>query len=132
MDATDIHKAVILEGQDATAMSRIEVNGSNVTKSDIAAVSGIVRKIFDRTSDTPDTAISTDTIVRDDTIFDDLQTDDRWDVDDTGYNFKDRIPGGKFPDGHVYRVEYQFTGSSSPAELFMVPFRLSAREIFSS
>lgn len=130
MEATDILKATTWEDGDVTEMARVQIDGSNIAQSDIASIE---RKIFNINSSTPETALFTDTITVSDAVFDSLQTDARWDVDSTGYNFRDRIPGSKFASGAVtYRVEYWFTGSSTPAELFPIVYEHPARAVFSS
>jgi hypothetical protein len=125
MGATDITKAQIWEDNDCTCMARFTVNGSNGTQSDVASIS---RKIFDLDANTS-TAATSVTVAS--SVFDTLQTDGRWTKDDTGYNFRDRIAGTNFPTGNTrYRVEYQFTGSSS--EKFMIVFEPTTEEILTS
>ena len=129
--STDILRATVWEDNDATEMARFLVNGANGVQSD---VDSIVRKIFDLAN--ANALIATDTIVVVNTIFDTLQTtalDPRWTEDSTGYNFRDKVVGSNFPvGGRTYRVEYQFTGTSSPAELFMIVFEHPAQKIHSS
>lgn len=61
-----------------------------------------------------------------DVIFDALQTDDLWEEDDTGYNFRHRVPVNEYPAfeiaGRRYLVEYVFCPLDG--ERFMARFRL--------
>ena len=128
MEATDILTATIWEDGDATEMARFQVDGANGVQADVTSIE---RQIFNITGSTPDTALFTDAITVNDAVFDTLQTDDRWDADSTGYNFRDRIPGSKFASGAcTYRVEYWFTGSSS--EKFPIVYEHPARAVLSS
>lgn len=128
MAAVDVNRQTIWEDGDATEMARFQVNGVNGVQADVTS---IVRKVFDLASDTPTTAIATDTLTVANVVFDTLQTDARWTKDSTGYNFRDRIAGTNFPTGgHTYRVEYFFTGSAS--ESFFVVFEHPARKVHSS
>ena len=74
-------------------------------------VSSITLKVFDMAS-----AVKSyeTTLVVADTVFNALQTDDRWTVDDTGYNFLHVIPPAAFPSGgRTYQCEYFITFAST-------------------
>lgn len=122
-----ITHAIIWEGGDACLMARVTLNGSNVTQ---ASLTSITRKIFDLDGDTPTTAIDTATPAVASTIFDTLQTDGRWTVDETGYNFRNTIGGAEFPDpNHTYRVEYRLVGAAS--EIAWLVFELETLGVYS-
>lgn len=132
MEPTAILQATIWEDSDVTELARITINGTPITQASIGAGGAITRKIFDTDSNTPNVAIGSTTLVFDDgnTVFDELQTDARWDSveDSLGYNFRNRIPGTNFPTGdHVYRVEYQFTGANN--EKFPVVYKHHAQNL---
>jgi len=101
-------KATIYENTGLTCMARITgEDAANITQSDISTI-GL--KIFadDSTTEAVDTSLTVA-----DVVFDALQTDSRWTVDATGYNWKFEIPSTAFPDGDVsYRCEFKFTPSS--------------------
>lgn len=85
-------------------------SGSNVTQ---ASLSAITVKVFDMDSADPDTEVYSETLTISSVIFDTLQTDSRWTVDTTGYNFLHAMSATAFPTGgHNYRVEYKFTPAS--------------------
>ena len=108
---TDITKVAVLVGTGVQLMDRIEgVDGSNITQSDVSTVA---RQVFDLESADP-TAETAASIAADDrvvatVIFDTLQTDDRWDEDTTGYNFRDQIEAAIVTDAHMFLVVYTFT-----------------------
>ena len=101
-------KALIYEGTGLTCMARI--TGEDATNVTQAAVSSIALNVY---SDESTTANSTTALVVSSTVFDALQTDARWTVDATGYNFKFEIDSAEFADGDVtYRCEFKFTPTS--------------------
>lgn len=91
-------------------MGRIKGNdAANITQ---AGISSIVCNVFDLDSRSMTPLVSPAMVVADN-VFDTLQTDDRWTVDDTGYNFRHEMPASTFADGDkIYRVEYKFTPAS--------------------
>ncbi len=102
--------AIAWEGATPKLMARITGNdGANITQSDITS---IARTIYDLDSATPDTAIGDATApVVADVVFDTLQTDDLWDEDTTGYNFKDEVLGSLLTEPHRYMVKWIFTAA---------------------
>ncbi len=96
-------------------MARVQMNGSNISQSDISAVE---RKIFDADGSTPDTAEDTSDLTVASVVFDDLQTDDRWTEDSTGYNFRDTVVASLLSSPTRYRIEYKFTGAAG--EVFFI------------
>lgn len=74
---------VVYEDSTFALMARFEVDGSNATQSDC---SSITMKAWD-TNDLTTTVLSTSLTVSS-VVFDTLQTDGRWSVDTTGYNFR--------------------------------------------
>jgi len=75
---------------------------------------GLTQTLF---NETPIKISGPDTLVVADTIFDTLQTDERWNVDDTGYNFAaampastlESIPKGEYPTPRRYSVPIRIT-----------------------
>lgn len=126
---TEATKAVIWEDSGATLMARVV--GNDAADLQQADVTGISYKIFDLDSATPGTATATGTCVVATVIKDTLQTDDRWTVDSTGYNFIEATAASLWPTGdHRYRIEYIFDPVSG--EDFPVVFELSVRAIVTS
>jgi len=129
MASSDVTKATIFEDGDVTEMARVQANGADVTN---AVVSTIARKIYDTTGNT---LVGSTTLTVPSTgggvVFDALQTDGRWTLDDDGYNFRDRVPAVNFPTPkHIYRVEYLFTGSG--AEKYWLAYEHHTQEIRST
>lgn len=70
-------------------------------------------RVFDENSDTPNTAIYTESLVLDEVFYDTAQLDAAWRQDDVGYNFKWTAPSVAFPlGGHTYRVEIRVETTS--------------------
>jgi hypothetical protein len=90
-----------------------------------ATISSITCKVYDRSSATPGTPVSSPTVVVASAIFDTLQTDGRWTVDSStspgsdgsaGYNFLHQVVGSVFSEGgKTYDVEYTFTPTAGEA-----------------
>lgn len=76
-----------------------------------ADLSSVTCKVFDLMSLTPDTPITTPTVVIADAILDPpVTTAVLWTEDTTGYNFLHDLAAANFPTGdHRYLVEYEFT-----------------------
>lgn len=118
-------KGVAWEDGGATCLARIVgLDGDNIVQADVSA---IVCTVYDVTAST---TIITPTITVSAVVFDTLQTDDRWDVDATGFNFAHALPATAFPTAaHVYRVEYKFTPTSGAA--YYVIFEVTAQKVYS-
>jgi len=89
-DAFDIHGQVFKNGT-ATLLDRIVgADGTAFVQADLTAIEYTVYLLDDqdpdsRTEITGHTGVA---VVIATSVFDTLQTDDMWDVDDTGYNFR--------------------------------------------
>lgn len=101
-------------GQAFTSLAHVVGNaGTDITQ---ASLTSITCKVFDESSATPDTAVSSPTITISSAVFDTLQTDARWSVDDDGYNFRNTIAGSVVAgDARRFRIEYLFTPTSGDA-----------------
>lgn len=131
MLSTDLTRAAIWEDGDASCMARVQVAGANITQ---ATTASVTRRIYDLDGSTPTvdtenggngTALTVASVV-----FDTLQTDARWTEDETGYNFRDDLPGTKFPTSdHRYAVRYD--GVSSTGVKWFAGFVLSTRNVWS-
>jgi hypothetical protein len=119
MPSAQIIRASIIEDGSATYLARVRNDaGTLITQ---ASVTSIACKVFNlRTG----TLISSPAVVVASSIFDTLQTDARWTVDTTGYNFRHTVGPSVFTSPNViYRVEYFVTPVTgdvfplSPAEV---------------
>lgn len=113
-----------------TCMARIVDNdGSAALKADLSTIS---RSVFDLDGDTPTVVYSGPTaVVVASSIFNTLQTDDRWDVDEVGYNFLNVVPASVLSSGgHRYRIEYLFTPVDG--EVYWAVYELWTEPIYTS
>lgn len=120
-----IVKGSVWEDGGAAMMARVVGNdAANIVQADIAS---IARNVFiGSTLNSGPTALTVATVV-----FDTLQTDARWSVDSTGYNFRDDVGAAIFAAGStLYRLEYAFTPASG--EVFQVVFEALAKSIRAS
>jgi len=89
-DAFDIHGQVFKDGA-VTCLARIVgADGAVILQADLTAIEYTVYLLDDQDPDSR-TAITSHTgvaVVIATSVFDTLQTDDMWDADDTGYNFR--------------------------------------------
>lgn len=117
---------IVWEDSGCALLARVRGNSAaNVTQ---ATISSIALSVFDLTSATPDTATTTATPVVASTIFDTLQTDDRWTKDTTGYNFAYAVPAATLATGgRIYQFEFLLTPSSG--EVFHVVFQVETARL---
>ena len=125
MNASEIIQGLAWEDGDVTCLARVKYAGA-VASFVQAALSTIVRKIFDASTTTPSEATDTATLTIASTVFDALQTDGVWTEDATGYNFSDTIAGADLPNGRRYRVEYKLT--TTGGSVFFIVYEITARE----
>ena len=124
-----ITKANVWEDSDCVCMARVVgIDADEITQAD---VSSIALKVFDEDAADPDTAVSEASLTVSAVVFDTLQTDARWQVDTTGYNFRYTIPAAALATGdHTYTVEFVFTMADTTK--FPVVFSLYAQALRSS
>ena len=86
--SADLVRGSCWEGCNFTCMARMEgADAAAITQSSVSSIDG---KVFDKNSST-DTG-TTLTVAVATSVFNTLQTDARWDVDATGYNFRFTLP----------------------------------------
>ena len=125
MPSAVIKKAKVFEDGGAQCMARIV--GQSAAYITQASLTSITCKVFSRDG----TNVSTPTITISTSVFDTLQTDDRWDEDSTGYNFRHTVAASVLTTGNeTYRIEYKFTPVSG--EVFFVVFELSTINVLTS
>lgn len=129
-EASAIHGTVFKNGS-ATLLARIvDADETPITQAGIASAKYTVYLLDEMDPDAA-TAVTGHTDVELSvaaTIFNTLQTDAIWDVDETGYNFKytlDVSSDQAFATaGRIYRVVYELTPASG--QVILVRFRLHA------
>lgn len=127
--AATITKAVVFEDSGATLLARVLGNaGTPITQASLTSIS---YKVFDLNAADPTAATQTGTLTISAVVFDTLQTDPRWTVDDEGFNFAYAAPASWFSEStHTYRIEYKFTPASG--EAFWTVFTLTTVGIMTS
>lgn len=131
--STKIYRASAFEGSVIVCLARvIGLDGEAVTIVDVATIQRTVWDQGTSKTDTPSTADWDESVFVAATIYDSLQTgDDSWDVDSTGYNFRDVVPGSSFPDGgHRYVIKYVITLATG--ERIAVAFQNDTEELLGS
>jgi len=113
------------EDSGVTIMARITgLDGAVITQ---GSISTITCAVFDPTG----ASVATPTVVVADSVFDALQTDARWTVDSTGYNFRYDVAASVMATGDkTYRFEFKFTPSSG--EVFFVVAQIHAYDVLTS
>lgn len=102
-----VYEGSFYEQSRPTLLARIvDADGSTIQQATTDSIAVSIREYED-----PSNELSTDVSVVADTVFDTLQTDDVWDDDETGYNFKYTIPLAKMTEAnqYTYLVEVVFT-----------------------
>ncbi len=127
MATTDVIKAPVWEDADAICMARVVgADGVNIT---VASLTSIFWAVYNRI--TKALVAESDELTVANVVFDSLQTDARWSRDNTGYNFRHRVPDTVLTNPNIiYAVEYKFTATGG--EVFWVVFDLSTREIITA
>ena len=127
-DAADIPGTVFKEGS-ATLLARaVGADGSPLTQSDLASATYTVA-LLDESDPDAATPVTGHTDVAVDVaslVYDTLQNDDLWDVDEEGYNFKhvlDVSANQAFATaGRSYRITFELVPASG--QVILVRFRV--------
>jgi len=118
--------ATIYEDTGVTCMSRIF--GDDAAAITQGTTSAITLAVFKNTTTA---ATYTASLTVADVVFNALQTDARWSLDSTGYNFRYGVVASVFDDGDAtYRLEFKFTPTSGSQ--YFVVFEIDTVEIFTS
>lgn len=116
--STVIETTPVFEDSGCYLMARIVGNNAaNIVQVDITSIALTVTETGGDAG-TP-AAVTVATV-----IFNTLQTDARWTVDATGYNFRYEVPAATLANGgKVYVFEFKFTPASGPVfhVVFQVP-----------
>lgn len=111
-------------GSGAQCIARVRGrDGALITQ---ASITGITFTAYDLDSATPTVAVSGPTALTvSGVVFNAAQTDERWTVDSTGYNFMYEVLESVFTtDGHFYKVVFDFDPASG--QDFVIPFKIKA------
>jgi hypothetical protein len=124
-----IIQATVIENSAVTILARVRnAAGEYLAAADVTSITAAV---YDAAGAQDQDPIATPTLDVADCISDTLQTDARWTVDATGYNFEAGLSGDCFPQGdRVYQVEFTITPSEGDA--FVIPAKLATFDIFSA
>lgn len=131
MAATDVARSEIWEDQGCACLARVQgADGANITATDVTS---FIRKVFDLSSTSPDTAVHTTTaIVSSTNAIHALATDNRWDEDGTGYNFENTVLSSTVvfaKPNRRYRIQYTFTPSSTSDPQYHAVFEVVTKSI---
>lgn len=128
-DASDIYGTAMKNGSITLLARIVGQEGENVVRADIAAIQYTVFLLDDQNPDSRTAATNhTDvTLAVASVIFDTLQTDPMWTIDETGYNFRHTLDVSAHQAfaiaGRRYLVEYQLTPTAG--QIILVRFRLN-------
>jgi hypothetical protein len=98
-------------------------DAENLVQADVSSIDCTVWHVPTGTKTEPDVTVSS-------AVFNALQTDSRWTVDSTGYNFRFTVPAASFAKAGKTRVEFKFTPASGQA--FHVVFDVQVRALYRS
>lgn len=114
----------VWEGSECWLMQRVVgADAAVITQASVSAVSYTV--YTGTTVVVASTALTIATV-----IFDTLQTDAKWTVDATGYNFLQILPRTAIPDGGtVYTVQHKFTAVTTGYIFYGADFILTTRDV---
>lgn len=121
-----IETQAVFEDSGCYLLARIVGNAAaNIVQADISSINlAVTREGGD--ADVTGTAVTVATV-----IFNTLQTDARWTVDATGYNFRYEVPAATLAvGGRKYRFEFKFTPASGP--VFHVVFKVPTLDLYRS
>jgi hypothetical protein len=129
-DASEIHGVVFKNGS-ATLLARVVgADGSPVTQASIASARYTVYLLDDADADAgaPVAGHTAVAVSVASLVYDSLQKDNLWDVDDVGYNFKHVLDVSAHPAfaaaGRSYRIVFELTPATG--QVVLVRFRVYA------
>jgi hypothetical protein len=108
MSQMQIHKGIAYEGAPKVIMARIVgAAATNITQATVNAISYIADQYDSEPEAEADSSptsiqVETDAGAVSSLVFNTLQTDNDWEADDEGYNFKMTLPPATFPLGNKW------------------------------
>lgn len=116
---------VVIENSSVTLLARVfDAHGDLITQADIASIS---LKVYN--ADSGDEVVPAPEVVVAEVVFDEIQKDARWSVDDIGYNLAIPLGGAAFPTQGNYQIEAKITPTDGLS--FYVYWEVTAQNIFS-
>jgi len=129
-DASDIHGVVFKNGSAILLARVVGAQGTPVTQSDIASAK-YTAYLLDENDPDEAAPVAGHTGVAVDVaslIYNSLQKDNLWDVDDTGYNLEHTVDVSTYQvfttAGRIYRIVFELTPTAG--QTILVRFRLHA------
>lgn len=128
-DAADIHGNVFRNGSAILLARVVGADGSAIAQADLSSAMYTIYALDDEDLDAaiPVTGHTAASVEVASLIYDALQTDDLWDVDDTGYNFKHVLDVSLYQAfevaGVAYRIKFELTPTSG--QVILVRFRVA-------
>lgn len=121
MNPTTHFEVEALEDHPVTVLARLQdPTTGNLTN--VSTVTALTFKVFDLESLTPSVIVASGTINVGDSILNELHIDDRWTVDDMGYNFVHTLSSSIFSTGsRTYDLEYEFSTPGGVNTAFGLP-----------
>jgi len=117
-------EAYIWEDSGLVCMARvIGEDAENLVQADVSSIDCTVTHLPTGAFTEPDVTVSS-------AVFNTLQTDSRWTVDSTGYNFRFTVPAASFAKAGKARVEFKFTPASG--QPFHVVFDVQVSALYRS
>lgn len=116
----------IWEGEDVDiAAHLVDSNRDDLVS---AGVSDVDYSLYDLSSDTPDTALDTDTGIQGTVMQASLTTGNGWTENGTGYTFRHTVPASGYTPtgGHTYRAQYTITRSSGGVQYLVALIRVKS------
>ncbi len=128
-DFAKIYEVTAWEDTGVSLMARVEgTDGANIQQAD---VSSIAYSVYDITTLGSSSEATSGSLTVSDVVYDTLQTDNRWDRDTTGYNFRHDVAAATLAaGGKIYRAEYKFTPASG--EAYHVVFEIKTKNLYRS
>ncbi len=128
-DAADIHGTAFKNGSVTLLARVVGADGDPIVQADVASAEYSVYLLDDRDADARDAVTAHDGVALNvaSIVFNSLQTDSLWTVDETGYNFRhvlDVSANQAFAiAGRRYLVEFELTPGSG--QVILVRFRVN-------
>ena len=123
----DVIYGCVKEDSTFAVLARVHVDGAIWAQADVSA---IIWSAWDKT-DSANPVINGASLTVADVVFDALQTDGRWTLDATGYNFLHTVAASVFTTPATYRIEYKVTLAGG-AVVFLGPFEIKVEDVWTS
>ena len=127
MASATVTKATAYEDSGAACMARVRDSAGNLIAQ--GTISTVHYAVYNKR--TGASVVASTSLTVSSVVFNSLQTDSRWTVDSTGYNFRHNVAASTLSAGDtIYRIEYKFTPTSG--EVFHVVFEIHTLNLLGS